>query len=540
MKKQNLLLVLLLAATQLFAQVPTNGLVGYFPFNGNPNDLSTTNNNGFVSGASLTTDRLGNPNSAYSFNGTTDFIRIPHNNIYNNQTYTVSFWYKFSTPSTPGSGGFNVNPGIISKVASLSTVTYDNWIFYEALTLVGFASGGAGGSGIGGTPIGQNDGQWRHIVVSVASDSIRTYLNGQKVGSTLKGSNLVFNNQDIYLGRSNASYWKAFQGSIDELAIYNTSLTATEIIQLFNGCTNTTATITPNDNTTFCQGSNVVLEASEGTSYNWSNGASTQSITVTQGNTYTVTVTDGNSCTASASQVVTVNPIPSVSFTLPTITNIGAPSFIMNASPSGGVYSGAGVTSNEFNPAQAGLGNKQVEYSLTDNNGCSNSLIASTLVYDTTGILCTTRDTITTTIFDTLTSIVYDTTNVAIYDTFTTTIYDTITTTINDTVTTFVSVTDTLLIDVTITSLTPPNNTNTVKVYPNPTRDALFINNGNLASMAGYSIKITNSLGQIFFNEPVNQQQFFIDISTWATGTYLLYVINPQQAVVETKQVVLQ
>ena len=46
-----------------FAQIPSAGLVGSWPFNGNANDESVNNNNGVVFGATLTTDRFGNPNS---------------------------------------------------------------------------------------------------------------------------------------------------------------------------------------------------------------------------------------------------------------------------------------------------------------------------------------------------------------------------------------------------------------------------------------------------------------------------------------------
>ena len=52
-----------------FCQFPTNGLVGYWPFNGNANDESNNGHNGTVSGATLVADRFGNVNSAYNFNG---------------------------------------------------------------------------------------------------------------------------------------------------------------------------------------------------------------------------------------------------------------------------------------------------------------------------------------------------------------------------------------------------------------------------------------------------------------------------------------
>ena len=49
--------------------VPTNGLIAWYPFNGNANDESGNGNNGTVNGATLTIDRNGNSDNAYSFNG---------------------------------------------------------------------------------------------------------------------------------------------------------------------------------------------------------------------------------------------------------------------------------------------------------------------------------------------------------------------------------------------------------------------------------------------------------------------------------------
>ena len=51
------------------SNIPANGLVAYYPFNGNANDESGNSNNGNVLGASLSGDRFGNENSAYSFDG---------------------------------------------------------------------------------------------------------------------------------------------------------------------------------------------------------------------------------------------------------------------------------------------------------------------------------------------------------------------------------------------------------------------------------------------------------------------------------------
>jgi hypothetical protein len=69
---------------------------------------------------------------------------------------------------------------------------------------------------------------------------------------------------------------------------------------------------TKNNDGIICNGASVVLTASGGTSYLWSNGANTAAITVAPGatTTYTVTVTNANNCSITASRVITVNPLP--------------------------------------------------------------------------------------------------------------------------------------------------------------------------------------------------------------------------------------
>ncbi len=73
------------------------------------------------------------------------------------------------------------------------------------------------------------------------------------------------------------------------------------------------ATVTAGGTTTFCSGGNVVLTVPASQSYAWSNGATTQSITVSETGTYFVNVTNADGCfSKSANTVVTVKPSPSV------------------------------------------------------------------------------------------------------------------------------------------------------------------------------------------------------------------------------------
>ncbi len=84
-----------------FSQQQSGQLVAYYPFNGNANDASGNGNNGTVYGATLTTDRFGNANRAYGFNGTTNYIGVTNSSSLNfQQSITVNFWMKVAAFTT--------------------------------------------------------------------------------------------------------------------------------------------------------------------------------------------------------------------------------------------------------------------------------------------------------------------------------------------------------------------------------------------------------------------------------------------------------
>jgi hypothetical protein len=220
------------------------------------------------------------------------------------------------------------------------------------------------------------------------------------------------------------------------------------------------------------------------------------------------TYTDGNLCSNSAIQNITVNPLPIVSINaFPSFVNYYATPYTLTGNPSGGVFSGAGINGLNFNPQSAGLGSKTISYNYSDANNCSNSANISTIVYDTTGVVCTTNDTTFVTITDTI----------------------------------YISVTDTLIIDAILTGLTPPNNMNTLKIYPNPALTHIYIDNGNYTLMNGYSIRINNTLSQTVFSSPINQALIFIDLSTWSgNGLYFVLIIDDLGNTIETRKIIVE
>ncbi len=206
---------------------PTNGLVAYYPFNGNANDAVGTLN-GTVDGATLTTDRFGNANSAYNFDGVNDFIGLNGSfNGYNE--LTVSAWYKMTATSpdlqaiiaSDQSGKF-IHMQTSSGGAPNCAVYYDN---NNALLL-------------NNPPATLN--QWTHIAIVAKSGNSKLYINGTEFSSSsaafsfISGSNLL----RIGSGYLNGRF---FNGSIDDVKIYNVALTPAQVLQDYNAivCTPT-------------------------------------------------------------------------------------------------------------------------------------------------------------------------------------------------------------------------------------------------------------------------------------------------------------
>lgn len=167
-----------------------------------------------------------------------------------------------------------------------------------------------------------------------------------------------------------------------------------------NGCMNTASTtVTVNtlptvtamsDNDTICSGMPVTLMGGGAATYVWTSGVTNAvAFTPSASATYTVTGTDVNGCTGTATTMVTVNALPSVSMSAfsPDTVCFQTPGFTLTGgSPAGGVYSGTGVITGLFNPSSAGLGVFAVTYTTTGANGCTNSASANINVEDCTGI----------------------------------------------------------------------------------------------------------------------------------------------------------
>ena len=224
-------------ATATIAQVPnyvpTNGLVGWWPFNGNANDESGNRNNGVVNGASLTMDRFGNVNSSYNFNGTSNYIEVAHNSTFNFQTpnsVSFSLWIKTSMNSGAmfvqkqagvGSTQNGVNCGILASNGYLTGVAKE-------------ASGVQ--SLIASPAVGYNNNQWHHFVYTFSSGNANIYLDGVLLSSQTNSGSVVANSTtNLIFGYGLPLNNFFYNGRLDDIGIWNRALTQQEVKNLYDG-----------------------------------------------------------------------------------------------------------------------------------------------------------------------------------------------------------------------------------------------------------------------------------------------------------------
>lgn len=209
--------LLLAALSQLTAQSIdfADGIVAYYPFNGNALDKTNQGNDGIVNGATLTTDRFGNANSAYQFDGIRQGIRIPYGpelDFSQKKTYSLSLWMQ---PR-------DINAGC------LILKNFDYGIKWNAVEApVTFYSGIQGGYPNSARKRWQSK-QWYHLVLVQEEDRLLFYVNGNLDMSLAQAHQTKESKDDLYLGK-HPYFWGAFAGKIDDICIYDRAINEYEV-----------------------------------------------------------------------------------------------------------------------------------------------------------------------------------------------------------------------------------------------------------------------------------------------------------------------
>jgi hypothetical protein len=221
--------------------VPTNGLIGYWPFTGNANDISGNNLNGTATGATLTSDRFGNANSAYNFASTGQHIDFFNSNTWSAGNHTISFWFNSAYISGKEQFIFTKRNSCLGGSGEPS---YLEAVINTNTNSINFGWGGLNGGYFSNTPFTPN--QWNHIVYIVSGSNAYLYLNGVLTG-TQNYVTATGNNSNLRAGNHSCSFSDDdYIGNFDDLGLWNRALTQQEITTLYNAtnCANNT-TITP-------------------------------------------------------------------------------------------------------------------------------------------------------------------------------------------------------------------------------------------------------------------------------------------------------
>jgi len=230
-------LLTLPAAAQIPAYVPTDGLVGWWPFNGNANDESGNGNEGVVNGATLTEDRFVNANKAFSFNGISDFIQVNNSaSLTLTNNFSFSCWIKIPDYSLNTSG--IVERTVIGKQRANNEGTFN----FIAVNPWG-QNACSFGLNDGPNNIVVNNGEgvllntWNHFSGTYDGTIAKLWKNGVLIADQQTGISLIVSDEPFYFGKEFNSMGRFFKGIIDDIAIYNRALTEQEIQNLYTGTT---------------------------------------------------------------------------------------------------------------------------------------------------------------------------------------------------------------------------------------------------------------------------------------------------------------
>ena len=229
---------------QVPSYVPTNGLLAWFPFNGNALDESFNGNNGtLVGGVALTNDRNNSINSAHNFDGQQlTYIDCGNDasfDLQNGASLTISAWVK-----PDGTGTFYGNEGVVSKASSTVNNIYGTYSISLLDGVPRFVVSNENGiptwysSAISSDTLQLNT--WNHIVgvADFSNLELRIYVNGDLKNITPWGGTLHSGQQNLLIGcrfKNNFGnqYMYNFGGDIDDVALWNVVLNQCEIIDLY-------------------------------------------------------------------------------------------------------------------------------------------------------------------------------------------------------------------------------------------------------------------------------------------------------------------
>lgn len=211
----------------------TNGLVAYYPFNGNSYEATGSGYNLTNFGAQLATDRFGNTNSAYSFNGSSYMITATNNLLPSGSANrTLSLWVKTDSSLTNVSGNYiaaDYGSGASPNLAFGLFLGNRYWgIHFDGANQQVFSSI-------------KPDTSWHQFVCIYSNGFAQMYVDGiQNTNAPWTTSTAVGR---LIVGNNINGFSEYFRGIIDDIRIYNRALSSSEVTALYNAELNPTIAI---------------------------------------------------------------------------------------------------------------------------------------------------------------------------------------------------------------------------------------------------------------------------------------------------------
>ncbi len=219
--------------------VITDGLVAAYEFSGNANDAIGVNH-GTVTGATLSSDRFGNAESAYRFDGNGEYIdfgRSPELN-FGTQDFAISVWFYAETLT----GNYAGDRSILSRWANGSWA-WDvrvGWAHEDSTNQVYFGFGDSPGDLIRISDDIVTIDAWHHVVATRNNGVLYGYVDGIAFNAGDQSSHVASGNSDMrissfegYFNSGSSSTTGSFDGMIDDVYIYNRGLSQWEVSSLY-------------------------------------------------------------------------------------------------------------------------------------------------------------------------------------------------------------------------------------------------------------------------------------------------------------------
>jgi alpha-tubulin suppressor-like RCC1 family protein/Leucine-rich repeat (LRR) protein len=204
-------------------KIPANGLIFYYPFNGNTTDASANSVNAYPKNVTLISDRFGNANSACSFNGiNSSFEPFLGNSPQVNNTRTITGWFKISKPVSKSMNfamiNYGTNPDAAFKISFYSKgyldVTFDTQTFSSQKDYF--------------------NNQWTFFAMTF-NDSTKLFSlyinNALELSGTVNSFTKGFGDFLCRIGKNNDTDY--FEGALDDIAVWNRVLTSEELSTLY-------------------------------------------------------------------------------------------------------------------------------------------------------------------------------------------------------------------------------------------------------------------------------------------------------------------